>query len=138
MSSNLNSGVSSYNPLDNNSLYPNNDNNGNNQGDFKENTKKFFSKAFNSFGGFLKDVSNKVKTNIEKINKVKTNIEKINQKESETTQNEIETPINISNLGEGIKILENIETKYKNKFSSNDLITFHAIIDFYKNYEKKN
>jgi catalase (peroxidase I) len=128
MSSNLNSGVSSYNPLDNNSLYPNNDNNGNNQGDFKENTKKFFSKAFNSFGGFLKDVSNKVKTNIEKIN----------QKESETTQNEIETPINISNLGEGIKILENIETKYKNKFSSNDLITFHAIIDFYKNYEKKN
>ena len=127
MSSNLNSGVSSYNPLDNNSLYPNNDNNGNNQGDFKENTKKFFSKAFNSFGGFLKDVSNKVKTNIEKIN----------QKESETTQNEIETPINISNLGEGIKILENIETKYKNKFSSNDLITFHAIIDFYKNYEKK-
>ena len=128
MSSNLNSGVSSYNPLDNNSLYPNNDNNGNNQGDFKENTKKFFSKAFNSFGGFLKDVSNKVKTNIEKIN----------QKESETTQKEIETPINISNLGEGIKILENIETKYKNKFSSNDLITFHAIIDFYKNYEKKN
>ena len=128
MSSNLNSGVSSYNPLDNNSLYPNNDNNGNNQGDFKENTKKFFSKAFNSFGGFLKDVSNKVKTNIEKIN----------QKERETTQNEIETPINISNLGEGIKILENIETKYKNKFSSNDLITFHAIIDFYKNYEKKN
>ena len=128
MSSNLNSGVSSYNPLDNNSLYPNNDNNGNNQGDFKENTKKFFSKAFNSFGGFLKDVSNKVKTNIEKIN----------QKERETSQNEIETPINISNLGEGIKILENIETKYKNKFSSNDLITFHAIIDFYKNYEKKN
>lgn len=128
MSSNLNSGVSSYNPLDNNSLYANNDNNDNNQGDFKENTKKFFSKAFNSFGGFLKDVSNKVKTNIEKIN----------QKESETTQNEIETPINISNLGEGIKILENIETKYKNKFSSNDLITFHAIIDFYKNYEKKN
>ena len=128
MSSNLNSGVSSYNPLDNNSLYANNDNNDNNQGDFKENTKKFFSKAFNSFGGFLKDVSNKVKTNIEKIN----------QKESETSQNEIETPINISNLGEGIKILENIETKYKNKFSSNDLITFHAIIDFYKNYEKKN
>lgn len=106
MSSNLNSGVSSYNPLDNNSLYPNNDNNGNNQGDFKENTKKFFSKAFNSFGGFLKDVSNKVKTNIEKIN----------QKERETSQNEIETPINISNLGEGIKILENIETKYKNNF----------------------
>lgn len=128
MSSNLNSGVSSYNPLDNNSLYANNDNNDNNQGDFKENTKKFFSKAFNSFGGFLKDVSNKVKTNIEKIN----------QKERETSQNEIETPINISNLGEGIKILENIETKYKNKFSSNDLITFHAIIDFYKNYEKKN
>ncbi len=128
MSSNLNSGVSSYNPLDNNSLYANNDNNDNNQGDFKENTKKFFSKAFNSFGGFLKDVSNKVKTNIEKIN----------QKESETSQNEIETPINISNLDEGIKILENIETKYKNKFSSNDLITFHAIIDFYKNYEKKN
>ena len=127
MSSNLNSGVSSYNPLDNNSLYANNDNNDNNQGDFKENTKKFFSKAFNSFGGFLKDVSNKVKTNIEKIN----------QKERETSQNEIETPINISNLGEGIKILENIETKYKNKFSSNDLITFHAIIDFYKNYEKK-
>jgi hypothetical protein len=128
MSSNLNSGVSSYNPLDNNSLYANNDNNDNNQGDFKENTKKFFSKAFNSFGGFLKDVSNKVKTNIEKIN----------QKESETSQNEIETPINISHLDEGIKILENIETKYKNKFSSNDLITFHAIIDFYKNYEKKN
>ena len=127
MSSNLNSGVSSYNPLDNNSLYANNDNNDNNQGDFKENTKKFFSKAFNSFGGFLKDVSNKVKTNIEKIN----------QKERETSQNEIETPINISNLGEGIKILENIETKYKNKFSSNDLITFNAIIDFYKNYEKK-
>ena len=128
MSSNLNSGVSSYNPLDNNSLYANNDNNDNNQGDFKENTKKFFSKAFNSFGGFLKDVSNKVKTNIEKIN----------QKERETSQNEIETPINISNLGEGIKILENIKKKYKNKFSSNDLITFNAIIDFYKNYEKKN
>ena len=35
MSSNLNSGVSSYNPLDNNSLYANNDNNDNNQGDFK-------------------------------------------------------------------------------------------------------
>ena len=128
MSSNLNSGVSSYNPLDNNSLYANNDNNDNNQGDFKENKKKFFSKAFNSFGGFLKDVSNKVKTNIEKIN----------QKERETSQNEIETPINISNLGEWIKILENIETKYKNKFFLNDLNTFNAIIDFYKNYEKKN
>ena len=134
MSSNSNSEVS-YNPLENNKLYPNlnntnNTNNiNNNKSDFKENTKQLFSKAFTSFGGWMKDVGNKVITNLDKLN--------INNKvQINPLENNNEPPIQISNIEEGIKILENIESKYKKEMSKNDSLTLHAIIDFYKVYKK--
>ena len=126
---NSNSEVS-YNPLENNNLYPNRNitNNNNNKTDFKENTKQMFSKAFSSFGSWMKDVGNKVKTNIDKINNSKVEINPL--------ENNNEPPIQISNIEEGIKILENIKSKYQNQMSKNDLLTLHAIIDFYKIYKK--
>ena len=129
MSSNSNSEVS-YNPLENNNLYPNrNITNNNNKTDFKENTKQMFSKAFSSFGSWMKDVGNKVITNLDKLN--------INNKvQSNSLEKNNEPPIQISNIEEGIKILENIKSKYQNQKSKNDLLTLHAIIDFYKIYKK--
>ncbi len=108
----------------------NNTNNiNNNKSDFKENTKQLFSKAFTSFGGWMKDVGNKVITNLDKLN--------INNKvQSNSLEKNNEPPIQISNIEEGIKILENIKSKYQNQMSKNDLLTLHAIIDFYKIYKK--
>ena len=134
MSSNSNSDLS-YNPLENKNLYPNinktnniNNNINNNKTDLKENTKQFFSKAFNSIGFWVKDVSSKVKTNIDKINNSKVEINPLENNEP---------PIQISNLDEGLKILKNIEIKYQNQMSKNDILTLHAIIDFYGEYKKK-
>ena len=134
MSSDSNSDLS-YNPLENNNLYPNinktnniNNNINNNKTDLKENTKQFFSKAFTSIGFWVKDVSSKVKTNIDKINNSKVEINPL--------ENNNEPPIQISNIEEGIKILENIESKYKKEMTKNDSLTLHAIIDFYKVYKK--
>ena len=135
MSSDSNSDLS-YNPLENNNLYPNinktnniNNNINNNKTDLKENTKQFFSKAFTSIGFWVKDVSSKVKTNIDKINNSKVEINPL--------ENNNEPPIQISNLDEGLKILKNIEIKYQNQMSKNDILTLHAIIDFYRMYKKK-
>jgi hypothetical protein len=127
---NSNSEVS-YNPLENNNLYPNRNitNNNNNKTDFKENTKQMFSKAFSSFGSWMKDVGNKVKTNFDKLNNN-------NKVQINPLENNNEPPIQISNIEEGIKILENIKSKYQNQMSKNDLLTLHAIIDFYKIYKK--
>ena len=126
---NSNSEVS-YNPLENNNLNPNrNITNNNNKTDFKENTKQMFSKAFSSFGSWMKDVGNKVKTNLDKLNNN-------NKVQINPLENNNEPPIQISNIEEGIKILENIKSKYQNQMSKNDLLTLHAIIDFYKIYKK--
>ena len=130
MSSDSNSDLS-YNPLENNNLYPNinktnniNNNINNNKTDLKENTKQF-----TSIGFWVKDVSSKVKTNIDKINNSKVEINPL--------ENNNEPPIQISNLDEGLKILKNIEIKYQNQMSKNDILTLHAIIDFYGEYKKK-
>ena len=127
---NANSEVS-YKPLENHNLYPNRNitNNNNNKTDFKENTKQMFSKAFSSFGSWMKDVGNKVKTNFDKLNNN-------NKVQINPLENNNEPPIQISNIEEGIKILENIKSKYQNQMSKNDLLTLHAIIDFYKIYKK--
>ena len=77
----------------------------------------------------MEDVGNKVITNLDKLN--------INNKvQSNSLEKNNEPPIQISNIEEGIKILENIESKYKKEMTKNDSLTLHAIIDFYKVYKK--
>lgn len=109
--------------LDNNLWNENNTiKNDNNISDFTGNTKKLFSKAFNSFGGFIKEVGNNLKKNIDEIN--------LNKKENL----ELEREIKISHVDEAVLILEKLQQKYTNVLSSKDNITLQSIIDFYKNY----
>lgn len=93
--------------------------------------KSLLNNAWSSVGGFVTDIKSQVTKQIEKV--ITDDRFNLRQPQSQSQSQSTSYPVNITNPGEAIKILERLYAKYQNKMDQSDQADFAAAIEYFKN-----